>query len=325
MVARPAMAADGEFSLQVSPSPLVATVKPGQSTVLELNVRNNGPTPENLKIVPRAFKIDNQTQQLQISDDQMPDIASWLHFSAPTFSLESGRTTTEKVTLAVPSNAGFSYAFALAITRAGAEAPTSGRALQAKVVVFALINVDRPGAVRALEVTRFTTTKGVYDYLPVTFQIDFKNTGNTIVQPSGNVFVQRGPDDKTPISTLTVNDSGAYILPGATRTLSATWDDGFQVVTKKTQPDGSQKDELTWNWNKLSSIRFGEYTAKLVAIFDDGHRDIPLDAQTKFWVFPWQMLLAILAIVALVGAGLWVIVSNIVRLTKRIGHKKLKL
>lgn len=326
-MARPAHAADGEFSLQVYPSPLVATVKPAQATTLELKIRNAGTAPEDLTIAPRAFKIDSKTQQLQISTDQVPDIASWITFSSARFTVQPGQTFTQNITLKIPANAGFSYAFSFVIKRTNQQIATSGRSLEPTVAVFALINIDRPGAVRSLEVTRFAATKGTYDYLPASFDIDFKNTGNTIVQPSGNVFIQRGQDDANPIATLTVNQNGGYILPGTTRTLNVTWDDGFQVITKKPQADGTQKEELTWNWNKLASIRFGKYTAKLVAVYDDGHRDVPLQAETTFWVFPWQMLLGILAILALVGAGIWSLVRGVVRGARKMRgrSKKIKL
>jgi len=326
-IARPAHAAEGEFALQVYPSPLVATVKPAQSTTLELKVRNMGAAPEDLTIAPRAFKIDSKTQELEISTDQVPDIASWITFSAARFTVQPGQTFTQNITLKIPANAGFSYAFSFVIKRTNQPAAPSGRSLQATVAVFALINVDRPGAVRSLEVTRFAASKGTYDYLPASFDIDFKNTGNTIVQPSGNIFIQRGSTDTNPIATLAVNQNGGYILPGTTRTLSVVWDDGFQVITKKPQANGGQKEELTWNWNKLSSIRFGKYTAKLVAIYDDGHRDVPLQAETTFWVFPWQMLLGALAIVALVGVGIWSIARSVVRGARKMGssRKKIKL
>lgn len=323
--ARPAHAADGEFSLQVYPSPLVTTIKPGQQTTVELKIRNTGAAAEDLVIAPRAFKVDSKTQQLELSENQTPDIASWITFSAPRFTVQPGQTATETIKFNVPSNAGYSYAFALVVSRANNQVLPSGRSLQARVAVFALINVDKPGAVRSLEVTRFAATKSNYDFLPATLEIDFKNTGNTIVQPSGNVFIQRSASDVTPLATLDVNQGGGYILPGATRTITVTWDDGFQVITKKPQADGSQKEELTWNWNKLSAMRIGKYTAKLVAIYDDGHRDVPLQAETTFWVFPWQMMLAGLAIVALLGAGIWSIVSNIVRTSRKIGGRRHKM
>lgn len=309
----------GEFSLQVSPSPLVATLKPGQSSTLELTIRNTGSQTENLKIAPRSFSIDN-AQQLHLSDTEEPQIASWLSFSAPTFSVQPGQTTHEDVTVHVPANAGFSYSLALVISRVG-ETPqpsTNSQTLKGSIAIFGLFNIDKPGATRSLQITRFAPTKNTYEYLPAEFQIDFKNTGNTIVQPSGNVFVQRGDNDKTPIDTLLVNSENGYILPGKTRTFTVDWDNGFQVQRTSINADGTTKSQLTWNWGNLGNIRFGSYTAKLVAVYNDGQRDVPLEAQLTFWVFPWKLLLGVLVVILLILAGVWSMFSKAIRLGKRM-------
>jgi hypothetical protein len=326
LLARPAAAANvGDFSLQVYPSPLSTEVKPGTKTTIELHVRNNAAQTENLKIAPRAFKIDDTSKQLHIVDDQVPDIAKWITFSAPTFNIASAQTFTETITFNVPKEAGFSYAFALVIERVKEQQGIpSQRSLNASVAIFSLINVDRPGAVRSLEVTSFRTSYGTYEYLPAEFTVELKNTGNTIVQPSGNIFVKQSPGDATPLATLLVNDAGGYILPGTTRTFTAAWDNGFQVVTKKPQTDGSTKEELTWNWNKLGDIRIGEYSAKLVAVYDDGHRDVPLEAELSFWVIPWKMLLIVLAALLLVAAGVWSLVRGVFKVSRKIGGPRKK-
>jgi len=321
-VARPvAAAASGEFSLQVYPSPLVTTVKPGQTTTIDLNIRNNGREAEALKIIPRAFKINNNSEQLELADNQVPDIAKWITFGAGNFTVQPGQIYAQKVTLAVPEETGFSYAFALVISRTAEPPKITGRTINAQLAVFSLINVDRPGAVRSLEVTKFATSKSTYEYLPAEFEIAFKNTGNTIVQPNGTVFIQRGNTDITPIDTLKVNEGGGYILPGSTRTFTAKWDNGFQVMTPKLQTDGTTKTELNWNWNKLGDVRIGQYTAKLIAIYDDGYRDVPLERETTFWVIPWLMILVIFAIFLLIAAGVFSLVRGALRMGKKMGRK----
>ncbi|MFS8118728.1 MAG: hypothetical protein ACMG55_09600, partial [Microcoleus sp.] len=72
-----------DFSLQVTPSPLVTTVKPGQPTDLELKVHNGGSGTEELRIAPRSFALDNTTGQVSIKDTTPPDIAEWISFSSP--------------------------------------------------------------------------------------------------------------------------------------------------------------------------------------------------------------------------------------------------
>jgi hypothetical protein len=313
-----------DFAIQVSPSPLVTTLKPGQSKTLELNVRNQGTHSENLKIQPRGFIFDSKTQKISIDDTKAPPAAQWLKFSNPTFSLAAGQTTTERVTISLPKEAGFSYSFALVIARAVDQStPQTGRQqLKGSLALFTLVNVDRPGATRKLELGDIKASKNIYEYLPAQIDIELKNTGNSIFQPLGNVFIQRGLDDKKPIDTLSLNQNNAYILPGTTRIVRAEWTDGFQVEKTTTNDDGNTKKEVVWDWSNLSHLRIGKYTAKVVALYNDGQRDIPLEGTVSFWVMPWKIMLGALVVILLIGTGLWSFVSKAVRLGKRVKRRR---
>ncbi|MDP2837693.1 MAG: hypothetical protein Q8O53_00240, partial [Candidatus Moranbacteria bacterium] len=50
------------------------------------------------------------------------------------------------------------------------------------------------------------------------------------------------------------------------------------------------------DWNDASKLRFGKYTAKLLLIYDDGQRDVPIEGEVSFWVVPWRMLIALLVV-----------------------------
>jgi len=311
-------AAANDFSLQVTPSPLVATVRPGQPTQLELKIRNAGTATEELKIEPRSFTIESGNEKVKLSDTTPPDIAQWISFSSPTFTVQPGQWFTQKVHVALPKDAGFSYSFALLISRKNNPAPTNGgRLIKGSVAVFTLVNVDRPGATRKLEATGFKTSRGVYEYLPTSLSVRFKNTGNTIVQPYGNIFIQRGSNDKNPISTLPVNETRGYILPGSVRTLETSWDKGFPLYKTSASTDGTQRRSSVWDWSKISDFRIGRYTAKLVAVYNDGVRDVPIQSEVIFWVFPWKILLGLLVVLLLVLFGLWSLVRKIIRLFQR--------
>ncbi len=314
-----------DFSLQVAPSPLIATVKPGQTTTLELNVRNTGTGTEELRIEPRKFTVDRGTGQVSLDDTAPAEAAQWVSFASPRFSIKPGEWFTQKVHIALPKESGFSYSFALIISRTNnPQSVESGRLIKGSVAIFTLLNVDRPGATRKLEVEKFTTSEAIYEYLPAKLNIQFKNTGNTIVQPYGNIFIQRGSDDAEPISTLPVNDKRGYILPGSVRTLDTSWDKGFPVPQTVTgADDGQQKQNQAWDWSKLSDFRIGRYTAKLVAVYNDGQRDIPIVQEVSFWVVPWRILLGATVVIVIFGFGLWSVVRKVLpvfKLGKR--HRK---
>jgi hypothetical protein len=296
-------AGEGNFSLQVTPSPLIATVKPGVASDIELKIRNTSTAAEELRIQPRAFKFDERTGSVTLDEKTAPEIAPWISFSAPTFTVGPGEWYTQKVHIDLPKESGFSYAFALQITRKDAPVtPTGGRQFNGSVAVFSLINVDRPGATKKMDLVSFKTTQGLYEYLPSTFDIRLKNTGNTIIQPYGNLYVQRDSSSDKPITTLPVNQSQAYLLPGYERTLKASWTDGFPVYRTGSDATGKQATTLSWNLDKLSHFRFGRYTAKVVAVYNDGTRDVPVVGEVTFWVIPWR---AILVVIAVILALIW--------------------
>ena len=291
-----------DFSLQVSPSPLVADVKPGQVTNLELKVRNAGTGTESLKIEPRKFTVNKNDGSIKFDDTALPEIAPWVSFGSPNFTIKPGEWFTQKIRIALPKETGFSYSFALVISRTNNQKTVeSGRLINGSVATFTLVNVNRPGAVRKLEVADFKTTQGIYEFLPAQFDISFRNSGNTIVQPYGNVFVQRSAGDATPIATLPVNDKGGYLLPDTPRDLSVSWNTGFPLLETTKKSDGSENQELKWDWSKLSDFRIGPYTAKLVAIYNDGQRDVPIEREITFWVVPWRSILILAAIIAVLA------------------------
>ncbi len=307
---------NGAFSLQVSPSPVVETVKPGQTSTVEVHIRNTGSLQEKLKIGLRAFSVDNATGTVKLNSEEPKDVSGWVSFSDPTFTVVSGASFTEHVQLAVPANAGFSYSFALLISRENPRTTTPGKtAIEGSVAIFTLLSVDRPDATRKIEVLSFSSKKKVYEFLPSEFSLQIKNSGNTIIQPAGNVFVQRDANSATPLAVLPVNATGAYILPGVSRTVSSNWTDGFPVY--KTD-SGSSDKHLVWDWGTLQKLRIGHFTAKAIVIYNDGVRDIPVEATVGFWVIPWRLLGVFLVVLLLVIIG----VATLVRKTARMASKK---
>lgn len=296
----PAQAAvEGNFSLQVSPSPLVTTVKPGETKQLPLKIRNASTGTEELKMEIKAFRFDSITGQIKFEESPPRLITDWVSFARPIFTVKPGEWFTQDVTIKLPQETGFSYSFAIVISRTALPTSSSaGQLLSGSVGVFTLINVDRPGATSKLELTSLTTSQTLYEYLPATINIKLKNTGNTIIQPYGNLFVNRGADaTNTPVSTLPVNGNQSYLLPGTERTLQATWSDGFPVYKTTTNGSGSPQTSLDWNWDNLRHFRFGRYTAKVVAVYNDGTRDVPIEKDVTFWVIPWKALLLIITVI----------------------------
>lgn len=317
---------DEGFSLQVTPSPLVATVKPGTTTTLEMNIRNTNSKAQKLKMGLRTFTVDENSGQVNLGNSEPPDVKDFVSFASPTFDVEAGAIFTQKITVDTPKNAGFTYSFAITISRNDANLPqtSTGAKIKGSVAVFTLLNVDKPGSTRKFELGQFSVGRHVYEFLPATFSVKLKNTGNTLVQPKGNFYIQRGSNDQSPLMVLPLNDSGGYILPSSSRTFTASWKDGFpHYETDPNDPNGTKK-HLVWDWGSLSHFRFGKYTAKIVAIYDDGQRDVPVTSEVTFWVIPWRIILGLVVVMSLLIVGVVTIIRKTTRLAKNVRHKPAK-
>ena len=309
----------GGFSLQVSPSPIVETIKPGDHKTIDVKVRNTSAQTEELKMGLREFSINNDTGEVLLKDYEPKDIAEWVTFSDPLFTVKSGESFSQKVSFNVPTNAGFNYGFAVLISRAKQVVTEPGKAsIQGSVAIFTLLSIDRPDAVKKIDIVSFVSKKRVYEYLPSTFNLKLKNSGNTILQPYGNIFVQRSQNSPTPISVLPVNATGSYILPDVSRSVDVKWEDGFPVYKSSQKDSGSGNQDLVWDWGTLQKFRFGHYYAKAIVVYNDGTRDVPAEAILDFWVIPWKLLILCILLLAIVIIGVITVFKKAARLT----HKK---
>lgn len=312
-------AQEKDFFLQVSPSPLVTTVKPDEKKTVEFKIKNNGSQVEILKIQPRKFTFNSQSGRVEVNDKETPDVAPWISITNATPTIKPGDTSTHTLSIHLPKESGFSYAFSLWITREKEEQAPTGRTIQGSLALFTLINVDRPGAKREIEIAEFSASQKVYEFLPAKFTTKVTNTGNTIVQPYGNIYINGGLfNEKTAHETLKVNENSAYILPDTTRPLYSQWSKGFPFYESTQDASGSEIQNLAGNWADINTFRFGKYTATLVAVYNDGERDIPITKKVEFWVIPWRFILVILSVVGLfIYLQIWIIRRRTKRAIKK--------
>ena len=308
--------AEGDgFSLQVTPSPLVATLEPGKTSNLELRISNTGTSKESYRMGLRSFTVDSDTGQVDLKSDTPKDVEPFVVFDQPEFTLEPGQWINQRIAVNTPSDAGFSYSFAIMVFRKEPidAQKSGGAAIQGSVAVFTLLNVSKSDATRKLDIVEFSSAKKVYEYLPTTLNLKIKNSGNTIVQPKGNIFISRRATDTEHIKLLQVNEANGYIIPETTRTLASTWSDGIPSYT--TGSDGKQS--LRWDMSKLSQLRIGKYTARAIVLYDDGTRDVPVEAVVTFWVFPWKIILGLILVLGLLVAGIWTALKNGAKVFKK--------
>ena len=329
-----AFAADPKpLNLITSPLPINLEVDPGHTVSTDIKVKQNSGGTEQLKISLMKFGAYGDQGKPQILD-RAPgdDYFDWVKFDKPVFNAPDNEWQTIHMTINVPKTAAFGYYYAVVFSRVGDDVRQTGNtnAIAGGSAVLVLLDANSPGAKKQLEVDALTSIHNVYEFLPASFNVKLKNTGNIHIVPHGNIFILKGTKQ---IAALDLNDEQGNILPDSVRIYPVDWTDGFPHF-EKTLEDGKVKldqnnqpvTHLVWNNGNGSKdikphLRIGKYTAHLVAVYDDGTRDVPLEASVDFWVIPWRLLLGALLVALLVGVGVYSITrgtwQRVARWTRR--------
>jgi hypothetical protein len=298
IIALPTLAqTTGDLRLTTSPLPINIKTTPGSNVSALLKIKNDGNQKENLKVDVMKFKADSITGAPQLLEREAgDDFFDWVTFSEKNFQIDSNEWKTITADFKIPDTASYGYYYAIVFARADQQVPTGERqtVLSGGTATLVLINVEVPGAKRQLEIENFSVSKNIFEFLPTDFNVKIRNSGNVHVSPKGNIFLSRG--NKNDVAILDVNAGQGSILPNSPREFNSQWNDGFPVYQEKIengQPvldkDGKPTYELKWNWKDASKLRWGKYTAKLVMVYDDGQRDVPIEGEVSFWVVPWRL------------------------------------
>jgi hypothetical protein len=305
----PAQAADPKpLNLITSPLPINLIVDPGKSVTTEIRVKQNSGEDARLKVDLMKFGAYGTEGKPELLDRGPADsYFDWVKFDKTTLTAPNNVWQTVKMTINVPKTAAFGYYYAVVFSRAGDDTrPDTGNtnAIKGGTAVLVLLDAHTAGAKRQVAIDSVQSTHGVYEFLPATFNVALHNTGNVHVVPHGNVFIMKG---KKQIAVLDLNDEQGNILPGSHRIYPVEWTDGFPHFEKTVEDgkvtmgkDGKPKMHLVWNnggGNKdiKPHLRMGRYTAHVFAVYDDGQRDVPLEAEVTFWVIPWKLFLTVIA------------------------------
>lgn len=309
-IALPSESPNVGINLSVSPVFLNLTTDPGQAVSSQIRVKNNSTVKEYLQLNLLKFEASNTGDSPKIVDvTPEEEFLKWVDFSEKSFVVEPNQAKSIKVTITPPKSAALGYYYAIVVSRAKeGSVNQTGAAIAGAPAISVLLNVRSPNAKREIQLIDFSTSKLVYETVPVEFQVKVKNSGNIHVVPFGDVFIDWGGQQNTGI--VPVNPGRGNVLPQTERTYYTTWNDGFMARVPKKEngktvldDKGNAVYETDWDLSKINKLRIGRYTAHLLFVYDNGQRDIPLEAPVSFWVIPWKIILVILVILFFVLVG----------------------
>lgn len=290
-----------DFSITVSPSFLLMRTNPGEATSATVRIQNNGSQTQEISIGFLKIKPATSGDQLDLEHvDQTDPFLSWVTLDKEHLTITPGRSETIQLTINAPAEAALGYYYALSLQDVNTTvAGSDNTVVTGATAVPILLEVVVPQARRDIQIIDYSVSRSLYDYLPATFRITVKNTGNVHVAPRGNIFINKAKnkDATNAIATLDVNNdsAGGYILPGSTRVFTATFTDGFPHYN---QPESSKDNRhLEWDFSHADTLRIGKYEGTLVLVYDSGSQDESVEGIVYFWIVPWQLIVGSIGVV----------------------------
>lgn len=318
-------AASEQLNLTTSPLPILLTAKPGSTATADIRIKNNGPDTERLKIELYKFRGQGEAGDPALMERESgDDYFDWVSFSQPIIEALPNEWQTVKVSFNIPPHAAFGYYYAVTFIRADVPKPAPGQTvITGGTAVLVLLDVESPNSKRQAELLELKTDRRLYEFLPAVFSIKLRNTGNTHMAPRGNIFLSKKGKE---VGVIEVNPDKGHILPESNRIFSVKWNDSFpryvdKVKDGRTEVDqkGRPAQQLKWDLTQISKIRIGRYDAKLVMVYNNGQRDVPLEGTVSFWVLPWRLLGVIVLIVFFTIVG---IIASQSRLRRGLRRKR---
>jgi hypothetical protein len=326
--------AAGATGTNITTSPVSSDlrVSPGGSIATTLSILNNSSQPIAVQLQLQTFKPYGTNGQAKVTPVKPgSDFINWVHFSQTSLIAQPGVWEHVQMTLTPPATAALDYYYAVLVKPTVTTSPTlhTTTTLKGYNAILVLLDVASPNAKPILTVSNFSTNHGLYEYLPASFSITSHNTGNVFLAPTGDIYISKDSGFKNVIATIPVNTGQGNVIPGSARTFTNQWKDGFPLFVPKTvdgQPipgsNGQPIDQLKWDFTQVNKFRFGRYYAKMVFVYNNGTRDIPISAVVSFWVIPWKIGALVLFIVSLCAVGLYASGRKLVARTARLKKKK---
>ena len=268
-----------EDDFVLGPGKIEAFLEPGEKIQKELLITNRIGMEMEFKVVVEDFKGSQNPKEpaVLLGDEKGPfSLKNYLKPELSEFTLQHGERMVLPVEISIPENAepGGLYGSVLILSnppREELKAEKEKAMGQVKIVsrIGALLFIRVAGDVdESGFLEDFKSGKKYYEKGPINFEILFENDGSVHLNPYGKIEI--------------VNLLGKKI-------------DEIEITPFFVMPDSRRMDEVRWNSNFL----FGKYKALIT--LNRGYGEGIIDQKSVvFWVLPWKIILAALAVIFLV-------------------------
>lgn len=263
-----ALAADS-LGLSLSPPTFEISGNPGDIIKNTLRVENLNDTDITVAIDQRNFTAVGEDGAVGLTDDVTTfSLTTWLTTDVKELTIARHSSKTLGFTISIPPSAEPGGHFGSIIIKTIPATSTGGSGAVLTQELGSLILLKIAGNIQeSASVESFSASQNFYEYGPVTFNLRLHNHGSVHLKPTGTVVIT----DLLGSKVAKLNLDGKNVLPDAIRQMDLAWP---------------------------VKLALGRYTATLVGSY--GNNNQTFTATSTFTIFPYRLILGILAVVIIV-------------------------
>lgn len=281
-------------ALTISPARIEVSGDPGATITKEITLLNDSKAGEETFYVSYAnFEAQGETGS-PLFVEPKNDLGTWMD-AGQAVTLKANESKKINLTINIPNDAYAGGHFAVVFF--GNNPNNEGQvSVGAKTGTLVLLSVNG-NVLEAGGLSYFNTqnNKFFYNSLPVNLEYRWKNDGNDRVKPAGEVTIRNMI--YLPAARINANSVSGNILPHSTRLFSVEWLKYKVNASEMTSTSfiGSFFNRVSYQWKNFA---MGPYIANLNLVY--GTENLKSSKSVFFFVFPWQLLLVIIIILAIV-------------------------
>lgn len=282
-------------AITVSPPRLELDGDPGTTISSEFKVTNDGTSTATYYTQVENFEAKDESGNPQFVQSK-EGLAIWISV-ANSITVAPGEQKTIPFTIRIPRTAEPGGYFSSIFVRTSPPNTDAGEvSIGARLGSLVLLRVN--GDIQeGVDILEFSTKdkKRLYTSLPVELYYRFQNTGNDRVKPDGEIVIKNLIGLKAKV--LNANRSEGSVLPRSIRRFEMAWINGGGgqediAAEPEVRNPGGFFEEAKYQW---SHFAFGYYSANLGISY--GVNNNTANGTFRFFVFPWQLLIIILAVI----------------------------
>ena len=292
-------------AMTISPPRVEYNVKPGD-VIEDSFVAINESDSDNTFIISfdnvTAGEDEEGTPNFTGDLDAPTGLVQWLTVNKDPMVLKARGQYNFPFTIKVPTDAqpGGHYGVICIGEAKGRENGVIMPAVIGDVCALIMMNVEGDVIVDG-KIAEFSTDKEFYSSLPVNFLTRFKNNGTIYLKPVGQIIIKNIFGMTVAKIDFNKDQFGGYnVLPQAIRRIPTIW--------QKTEVP-NDASEFT---KEYKNFGMGLYTAELNINYGMQEKQ-SISSIVKFWVFPWQIILVVLAVIMILSFAFRQYTKSVVR------------